>query len=429
MSNILNYYSRNDIKRAILNSAKNREVSFKFGDKGFGRRPDIIQFENDVFELAKQGVTSFHISEELWSNPLLLKAGMSRKELDELRIGWDLVLDLDGADLELSRIAALIIVDALDYYGISTPNIKFSGNKGFHIVLPHSSFPKRVNDIELKLMFPELSRSIANFIKNMIKEPLSKNILEKYTLNELELKYNVKREELQNTNGFNPFSLIDIDSVLISSRHMIRAPYSINEKSNLVSIPVSVQQLKNFDKNTALPENVEVNKQFFNTEGIIEDKTRQLFIQVLDWQIKQKTHEEKRPFVKYQNSVKISDKFFPDCIKKILDGIKSDGRKRALFILITFLRKSNYSYEDIEPLLYEWNKKNYSPLPQNYIRSQVNWHKRQKQDIMPPNCDNAAYYSALGVKCSYCDKFRNPLNYALRMSQQHIYLKRKSKKT
>ena len=110
MSDFVKYYSRTDVKKAILNSSKNREVSFKFGDKGFGKRPDILQFENDISQLAKLGATSFHISEELWSNPLLLKTGMSRKELDELRSGWDLVFDLDGVDFEISKIAGEIII-------------------------------------------------------------------------------------------------------------------------------------------------------------------------------------------------------------------------------------------------------------------------------------------------------------------------------
>ena len=431
MSDFVKYYSRTDVKKAILNSSKNREVSFKFGDKGFGKRPDILQFENDISQLAKLGATSFHISEELWSNPLLLKTGMSRKELDELRSGWDLVFDLDGVDFEISKIAGEIIIEALNYYEIYNPAIKFSGNKGLHITLPYNSFPQKVNDIEIRLMFPELSRYIANFIKNMVKDHLSQRILEKYTVHEIETKFNIKKEEFQKSNIFNPFALVDIDSVLISSRHMFRAPYSINEKSGLVSIPISVNEIKNFSKKDAIPENIEVKKHFLNQEEFKENESKQLFIQTLDWQSKQKKQQEEKStfIVNKKDTVKISDKHFPNCIKKILEGIKTDGRKRALFILITFLRKSNYSYEDIEPLLVEWNKKNYSPLPENYIKSQISWYKRQKQDIMPPNCDNEAYYSSLGIKCNYCEKFKNPLNYASRMSKQALFNKQKPKKT
>lgn len=431
MIEIIKYYSRSDIKKAILAVCKNREVAFKLGDKGFGRRPDVLQFENDIVELAQQGATSFHISEELWSNPLHLKTGMSKKELDSLRIGWDLVLDLDGVDFELAKIAAEIIIEALDYYEIYNPSIKFSGNKGLHIALPYNSFPKKVNDVEIRLMFPELSRYIANFIKNMIKDHLSQRILDKYSLNEIESTFNIKKDEYYKSNVFNPFSLIDIDSVLISSRHMFRAPYSVNEKSGLASIPLSKNELKTFNKKQAILDDIEVKNQFLNPEEFKENEAKHLFIQALDWQAKLKTQETERPlYIKsQQDTIKISDKFFPECIKKILAGIKTDGRKRALFVLITFLRKSNYLFEDIEPLLLDWNKRNYQPLPEPYIKTQLSWHKRQKQDIMPPNCDNEAYYLNLGVKCTYCDKFKNPLNYASRMSKLSSYNKTKHKKT
>jgi len=47
----------------------------------FGKRPDVLQYPADVLELVKQGATSFHASEELWRNPLLLAPSMSRKDI------------------------------------------------------------------------------------------------------------------------------------------------------------------------------------------------------------------------------------------------------------------------------------------------------------------------------------------------------------
>ena len=79
MNPYLNYYLRKDIQSSIIKSAKNREVAVVYSDKGFGKRPDILQYENDIAELAKQGATSFHISEEHWKNPLLIRTGMSKK--------------------------------------------------------------------------------------------------------------------------------------------------------------------------------------------------------------------------------------------------------------------------------------------------------------------------------------------------------------
>src|SRR3989344_1070990 len=103
---ILKYYSRKDVQKAIVEEAKNREVAVRFTD-AFGKRPDILQYPNDVYEFAKQGATSFHASEEHLNNPLSLQPGMSKKQLDELRIGWDLIIDLDSKFLEYSKIAVL----------------------------------------------------------------------------------------------------------------------------------------------------------------------------------------------------------------------------------------------------------------------------------------------------------------------------------
>ena len=62
-SQILLHYKRKEIQEAIVDDARDKEVAIKFGDGGFGKRPDVIRYPQDVMELAKQGATSFHASE------------------------------------------------------------------------------------------------------------------------------------------------------------------------------------------------------------------------------------------------------------------------------------------------------------------------------------------------------------------------------
>ena len=133
MNSILEFYSRKDIQRQILLAAKDREIAVKYGDRGFGKRPDIVQYDLDILELVKQGATSFHISEEIWEDPLNLTPGMTKKQLDSLRKGWDLVLDIDSKEFEYSKILASLLIDALKFHGINYISLKFSGNAGFHI--------------------------------------------------------------------------------------------------------------------------------------------------------------------------------------------------------------------------------------------------------------------------------------------------------
>ncbi len=49
--------------------------------------------------------------------------------------------------------------------------------------------------------------------------------------------------------------------------------------------------------------------------------------------------------------------FFPPCIKGLMEGVKSDGRKRALFILLNFLTGVGYDTNSIEKIISEWGKK------------------------------------------------------------------------
>ena len=141
LSTVLSYYNREDIQTAIVNAAHDREVAVRFGQGGFGKRPDILNYPKDVIELVKQGATSFHVSEEIWRNPLAIESSMKPRELDELRTGWDLVLDIDCPDWEFSKLTAHMFIKALKEQGIKSISCKFSGNKGFHIGVPFEAFP------------------------------------------------------------------------------------------------------------------------------------------------------------------------------------------------------------------------------------------------------------------------------------------------
>ena len=437
MNLLLKHYSRKDIQKAILKVSENREVAVRFGDKGYGKRPDILQFENDVYELARKGATSFHISEERWANPLLIKTGMNRRELDSLRLGWELILDVDGVNLEYSKLATNYLIEALKFFDIKNISVKFSGNKGMHIAIPFETFPKKIDQIEIKNYFPEGPRIIADYLKNMIKEHLVHAILEKESVNEIADKLNKPKEALIKNNSFDPFALVNIDTILISSRHLFRSPYSYNEKSGLISIPVKLNNVLNFNIEEAKIENVEVNLKFLDLEDIKEAEAADLFDKALYSNLKNKKQEEDKIIKNktYALPEKVIDElYFPPCMKLISNGIKGDGRKRALFILLNFLKNIGYKNDEIEKYVYEWNKKNYEPLRENYVKAQLTWHKRQEKNILPQNCpqreDNLPIlnqqniYIDLGV-CKpddFCKLIKNPVNYATR--KQRLFAKK-----
>ena len=243
---ILKWYGRKDVQKEIVALSANREVAVQFGEKGYGKRPDVLQFDSDVRELAQQGATSFHVSEEHWYDPLKLKTGMTRKQLDELRAGWDLILDIDCKFVEFSKIAADLLFEAMQFHNIHALGLKFSGNRGFHLAIPFASFPRVVNGKQTPLLFPEGPRMIAEYLSSMIQEQLSSRMLSISTPKEITEATGIPLEKLMVNKAFDPFAVIEVDTVLISSRHLFRSPYSINEKSGLVSVVLPREKIKQF---------------------------------------------------------------------------------------------------------------------------------------------------------------------------------------
>ena len=126
----------------------------------------------------------------------------------------------------------------------------------------------------------------------------------------------------------------------------------------------------------------------------------------------EETEEEKAIKKKYESfkSIELKDvpeELFPIPIKKLLKGLK-EGRKRGLFVLLTFLRSLNFSPEYINSKVREWNKLNDPPLKEGYVKSQVDWHLKQKKKILPPNYSNDNFYKDLKLLDSP-SRFKNPI--------------------
>ncbi len=422
MNSLFSLYARKDVQRVMVEFAREREVAVLFGENGFGKRPDMVQFDSDIVEFAKAGATSFHFSEERWSDPLRLSTGMSRKELDELRIGWDLVLDIDCPFVEFSKVVAGLLIEALQFCDVNHLGMKFSGNKGFHIIVPFESFPATVNNQAVRILFPDGPRVIAKYLSSLIREPLATQLLAISTIGEMAKATGKPEAALKVNHQFNPYAVVEIDTILISSRHLFRAPYSVNEKSGLVSVPLKMGELKHFEPPMAKISNIKEVVSFMDREKARPEEAYHLLVQAFDHEKKhalvmeqQVQGKEGRTFAEVKE--KVGEQCFPQCMQKLLKGVETDGRKRSLFVLINFLKSMNYSMDEIEQKIMEWNKKNYEPLREGYVKAQLSWHKRQQASVLPPNCSHEAYYKALGVKCAeeICTRCKNPVNYALRL--------------
>jgi hypothetical protein len=442
LSQTILFYKRPEIQNEIILAAENKEIAVKYGDKGFGKRPDVLKFPQDVMEFALKGATSFHASEELWFNPLQISTAMKQKDLEDLRIGWDLVIDIDCAELEYSALAAELVIEALKYHDIKSISCKFSGNHGYHIGVPFESFPEVVAGQDSRILFPKMPKAIALYIKSMIEEPLAERIIEfeNGNISAIEQKTGKIKEELVKDPDaehleLNVESFLEIDTILISPRHLYRMPYSFNEKSGLVSVPIDPYNIKAFTKEMAKAENVQVSQfRFLDRTQTIPNEANKLSVQALDYiskgDIEKRINEETQQSYKrvqhevqqYEEQVeKIPEELFPPCIHLMKKGM-DDGKKRGLFALVNFLTSVGWNYEDIEQWLQDWNKNNEErgeALRETIVKGQVRYHKLQKKKILPPNCDNPNYYLSIGnsnrIVCqpdNFCKKIKNPVQYA-----------------
>lgn len=503
----LKHYLKREVQEGLVQGAKGREATARYGDS-FGKRPDVLQFPGDVAEFAKKGATSFHVSEERWSNALALETNMRKMDIDHLRVGWDLVLDIDALHWGVSKMTAWLIVKSLEEHHITSISVKFSGNKGWHIGVPFEAFPQKIERsgqaVETRLLFPEAPRIIAAYLLDYIttKHITVKNnrvyFAGKFSVDFEKLREKTKKEDLVKTicagcgeekkepekekprvehgcetcdavvvkeseqpttcekcgklmrlimvqrgcrecgaeavvQQLNTAALIEVDTVLISSRHLYRAPYSLHEKSGLFSLPIVPHDILRFDKDCARSENLtKTNPVFLDTSRTVSGEASELMRKAFDFNAQkenQKRDNEKyefdetgkqKEFEKFQTAA--PESLFPPCIQQMLVGMK-DGKKRAMFVLINFLSSVGWDADAIEKRLDEWNKKNAEvaePLRETILNGRLRYHRQQKKTVLPPNCDNAAYYKNMGIKCDeqICTRCTNPVQYVRRMMRR-----------
>lgn len=400
------YYSRKEVQQALLEISKFREVVGVCADERFGKRPNVLSYAGDVLQMVKEGVVSFHGSVERWSNPMSLSAELSKAELDALRTGWDVLIDVDVKDFELAKLAAQQIIECFKDHGACF-GIKFTGGSSFHLAIPFEALPKQVDMQPTAQLYPSLLEKVVSYIKWYIRDQLKQALLSMSSASELAARTGKPVEEVATEDGLDPFKLITLD--VFGSRHLFRLPYSLHERTGLVSLPFKPSKLKHFQKEWAMPESIEMEESFLPKKGSAET----LIIEAVDWAARHGLKERiilPKPVERPKRS--IAERYFPPCIQCILQGL-CDGRKRSLFVLINFLRCMGWEWDMVERKLQEWNERNTPALRSAYLRTQLRWHAQQTKEFLPPNCDHPNFYREFGV-CKpdeLCKRVKNPVNY------------------
>jgi len=421
LGDVVKYYSRDDVQQALVKAARDREVAGVFRNGSFGKRPNALSYPQDVLSMVRQGVMEFHCSVERWTQPMALR----QDNYNELRKGWDLMLDIDCDAFEHGRAAALAFCRALERHGIRNFSVKFTGGKGFHIGVPWESMPSEVNYKPSARQYPELARKIAAYLKEYARDDVEKELLRTGSPEKIAEQLKRPLSELvagaKPGQAIDPYRVIDVDPILISARHLFRMPYSIHKASFLVSLPVKPSELGSFQREMAKPDSVRPVLGFLHAGE--KGEADALVAEALDWHAKAMP-EESRPAPKlYVPKQAIAKEHFPPCVQNILNGLQ-DGRKRSLFILTNFLSSAGWKTDAIESMLLEWNEKNMPPLREGYIRTHARWHEARlragQKSLPPPGCKKEGYYESIGIcqpdsACGGQAKtIKNPVNYAFR---------------
>ncbi len=431
---VYNWYSRESVQKALLEVAANREVVSVFKDGSFGKRPDVIQYPGDIIQSIAEGTVAFHGSVERWNNPMKLDVGMSKPDLDSLRQGWDIIIDPDVPDFEIAKVVTKQIIEALKDHGLRNYSLKYSGGKGFHIGICAESLPEKINMQPTNILYPDLQQTVIEFIKWYIRDMLKEGLNTLDAPARLSQRIGKPLKDITNDEGIDPFKIVSMD--VFGSRHLFRLPYSLHEKSLLVSLPMKPEDLSKFEKEQASPEKVKVQEKFLTPKTTLHD-AEPLIVEALDWASKFKVEvKEELPKDRKFDKVKfVQEQYFPPCINDYLLKGLADGKKRGVFILINFLRNMGWDLDKVEKKVTEWNEKNYPPLRTNYLRTQLRWHFRQDRNLLPPNCSSEQFYISMGIchpdACckSGTDKItiKNPVNYPFRKMKKNQRLKSFSK--
>lgn len=252
--------------------------------------------------------------------------------IDESNLKAPLYLDFDDNDItnnfkEIRREVYQTISFFQREFGIPNNLIKiyFSGHKGFHLLIPFEIFG--------------------------ITEEVNLNYKYKKLVNLITKEYN----------------LIRLDNKIYDKKRLFRIPYSINSKSGLKKIQITLDYLMNHNFNDLInlskfggmdiPDNelypIEKANRYFNY----------LFTPV-------KTKQLNKHNFKHDN---IDNPFelFP-CISTILDTSAVKGkRNNTAIVLCSCLFQYGFKNEEVTDIVFEWNKNNNPPLDERELLNTI----------------------------------------------------------
>jgi hypothetical protein len=236
---VLAYYGgeRKDVPKAIFNYGHNRRTLMVLESGGLGRnRGDGIGFKSpgEIFRIAEKGFKE--TTDKVPRKYPAFHATIGKFSGKDKVIGVDMVFDIDvKSDYSEAFKQGARIVEFLDSFSVPY-RLKFSGGSGPHIIIPSEVFP------------PDLPKTLFGKLFSLI----------------------ITRSKA-----------LHVDSSFNSPGHYLRVPYSLNENTGLVSLPLTREQFEEFEPAMAEVQNVRVDESWFEVPDDAQERMERFIVDLL----------------------------------------------------------------------------------------------------------------------------------------------------
>ncbi len=249
----------------------------------------------------------------------------SMNAISSMYLDFDMDADREGAYDDLRFQCERVIHVLVNIWKIPSNmlQIYFSGNKGFHVVVPHEVLNlkpcQNINDV---------LKRVAMFFKVQ-------------------------------------FSADTLDTAIYDRRRLFRLPNSINSKSGLYKVPITFKQLHEFSQEQMKEWAKEPRQYPFVVPRHIPEAAKQ-FTNIV--RIKE-THKAKPK--KKLEIPKDKQQMLP-CVDHLLrTSIPKGSRNRTMVALASSIMQAGYDYDETMEIIEEWNEQNDPPVSSRELRTTV----------------------------------------------------------
>ena len=252
-------------------------------------------------------------------------------DIDNCRMMADMYLDFDGEinTEESYRTIQHEVMRCCNYletfWGIprDMPHLFFSGNKGFHLLIPYEILGIQP-DAELNKKFKMMAMLIAADCK-----------------------------------------CSHVDVGIYDRKRLFRLVNSINAKSGLYKVPITYNQLQDFTREEMLSWASEQRTITSEVSAHYIKTAAEKFIEVST--VKTPAKKEKKPFV----FPKERKALLPCTLEILKQGVTEGQRNNTTVALASSLMQSGVLRSEVEEILFEWNESNEPPLSETEVNATI----------------------------------------------------------